>query len=183
MTWDKSPWIEGGLRITRAAIAEVERDAIAGYEAEQEACGYIAGPESDPLLCDRAVPIENLAKLLHKRDPVVYFRSPRTFFAFHERTLEAAMREGLGMSSPVKILYHSHLDVGAYLSGTDQAVLSRGQPARSEGGTGMLGPGPAWPLAFLVSSVRRGVSAPHVDDHKLFIWRAGGFEQSTFELV
>lgn len=183
MNWDKSPWIDGGLRITRAALAEVERDAIAGYHAEQEACGVLAGPASDGLLCDRTVPIENLAKVLHQRDPVTYFRSPRTFFAFHERTLEAAMREGLGRDSPVKVLYHSHLDVGAYLSGTDQAVLSRGSAARTEGGTAILGPGPAWPLAFLVSSVRRGVSEPHVDDHKLFVWRAGAFEASTFELV
>jgi proteasome lid subunit RPN8/RPN11 len=183
MDWNNSPWIHGGLRITRAAIAEVERDAIAGYLADQEACGYIAGPASDGLLCDRTVPIENMAKELHERDPKTYFRTPRTFFAFKERTLEAAIQEGIYAGSPVKVLYHSHIDVGAYLSGTDEAVLSRGSPPRLAGGPAVLGPGPAWPIAFLVTSVRGGAGEPHCDDHKLFIWRSGRFEPSAFELV
>jgi [CysO sulfur-carrier protein]-S-L-cysteine hydrolase len=177
------PWIEGCLRITRTAIAELERNAIRGCLAEEEACGYLAGPADDPLLCNRAVAIPNLARVLHERDPVAYFRSPRTFFAFHERTLEAAMRDGLSAGSPVKVLYHSHIDVGAYLSGTDAAVLSRGVPPAFEGGPATLGPGPAWPLAFMVSSVRSGESTPLVDDHRLFIWRDRAFEPSTIEIV
>ena len=183
MTWPEAPWARGGLRIARAAIAAVERDAIAGYEADQEACGFLAGPLSDPLLCDRAEPIENLAKILHVRDPVAFFHPPRKFFAFHERTLEAAMRDGAERGSPVKILYHSHLDVGAYLSGTDEAVLSRGSPPSFIGGTATLGPGPAWALAFLVSSVRGGEGKPVVDDHRLFVWEDKRFVASTFELV
>ncbi|MBL9023175.1 MAG: Mov34/MPN/PAD-1 family protein [Myxococcales bacterium] len=183
MDWNNAPWLEGGLRITRSALDDVERDAVAGYLADQEACGYLAGPASDGLLCDRAVPIENLAKALHERDPKTFFRSPRTFFAFKERTLEAAIKEGLSAGAPVKILYHSHIDVGAYLSGTDQAVLSGGVPPQVEGGPASLGAGPAWPLVFLVTSVRRGVSEPHCDDHKLYVWKRGEFEQSTFEVV
>jgi proteasome lid subunit RPN8/RPN11 len=183
MTWPDAPWTQGGLRISRAAIAVVELDAVAGYEAEQEACGYLAGPADDPLLCDRAEPIENLAKYLHARDPVAFFHPPRKFFAFHERTLEAAIREGAERASPVKILYHSHLDVGAYLSGTDEAVLSRGSPPVMLGGGATLGPGPAWPLAFLVTSVRKESAAPFVDDHRLFIWQDRRFVPSTFVLV
>lgn len=183
MDWDNSPWIHGSLRITRAALDAVEKDAVAGYLAEQEACGYVAGPADDTLLCDRAVAIENLAKLLHQRDPKTYFRSPRTFFAFKERVLEQAMRAGRDAGSPVKVLYHSHIDVGAFLSGTDQAVLSGGMPPQFEGGPATLGPGPSWPLAFLVTSVRAGVSAPHCDDHKLFIWRDRAFQPSSLEVV
>ncbi len=183
MVWNESPWILGGLCFTREAIAGVERDAIAGYQAEQEACGYLAGPASEPLLCDRAVPIENMAKVLHERDPQTYFRSPRTFFAFKERTLEMAMQQGRDAGAPVKVLYHSHIDVGAFLSGTDQAVLSGGMPGRSEGAIGTLGPGPSWPLAFLVTSVKRGAAAPYCDDHKLFIWKNGGFEPSELHIV
>jgi proteasome lid subunit RPN8/RPN11 len=183
VTWPEAPWTLGGLTISRAALAEVERDAIAGYEADQEACGYLAGPASDPLLCDRAEAIENLAKILHERDPAAFFHPARKFFAFHERTLEAALRDGTERGSPVKVLYHSHLDVGAYMSGTDEAVLSRGSPPTFLGGTATLGPGPAWPLAFLVSSVRGGDRAPYVDDHRLFVWTGKRFEASTFVLV
>src|ERR1041385_640762 len=121
MDWANSPWIEGNLRITRAALDELEREAVAGYLVDQEACGYLAGPASDPLLCDRAAAIENLAKVLHERDPVAFFHTARTFFAFHARTFEGALRRGYAEGSPVKVLYHSHLDAEAYLSGTDQA--------------------------------------------------------------
>jgi [CysO sulfur-carrier protein]-S-L-cysteine hydrolase len=183
MDWENSPWINGGLRVTRAALDSVEKEAVAGYLSEQEACGYLAGPASDPLLCDRAVAIENLAKLLHARDPVTYFRSARTFFAFKERTLEQAIYAGQGEGAPVKVLYHSHIDVGAHLSGTDQAVLSGGSPPRAEGGSASLGPGPAWPLAFLVTSVRMGPAEPYCDDHKLYIWRQRGFEETTLDVV
>lgn len=183
MRWEDSPWIRGGLRITRAALDALERDAVAGYLADQEACGYMAGPAGDPLLVDRTVPLLNLAKQLHERDPKTFFRSARTFFAIQERTLEAAMREGVDLGSPVKILYHSHLDVGAYLSGTDQAVLSGGVPPSTHGGLATLGPGPSWPLCFLVSSVRRASSEPQVDDHRLFVWTRGQFEESPFEIV
>jgi [CysO sulfur-carrier protein]-S-L-cysteine hydrolase len=183
MDWDNSPWINGGLRITRAALDQVEKEAVAGYLAETEACGYLAGPDHDPLLCDRAVAIENMAKLLHERDPQTYFRSPRSFFAFKERVLEQAIYAGRAAGSPVKVLYHSHIDVGAYLSGTDQAVLSCGVPPQFDGGPATLGPGPSWPIAFLVTSVRGGVSEPCCDDHKLFIWRQRAFEQTSLDVV
>ncbi|NUO49008.1 MAG: hypothetical protein HOV80_09150, partial [Polyangiaceae bacterium] len=126
MTWDDSPWTAGGLRITRTALAQVERDAAEGYLAEQEACGYLVGPSSDPLLCDRAVSLENIAKELHEADPRTFCLEPRSFFAFRERSFDVAVEDGLDRGTPVKVLYHSHLDAGAYLSGTDEAVLSRG---------------------------------------------------------
>jgi len=56
----------------------------------------------------------------------------------------------------VKVLYHSHLDAGAYFSETDAAAAKMG------------GDAPAYELAYLVTSVRHGV----VDDRKLFVWSA-----------
>ncbi len=185
MTWDDEPWTRGNLRITRAALAEIEREAVAGYLADHEVCGLLAGPSSDPLLCDRVIPIENLAKVLHERDPVGYPQDPRTFFAFHERTLEAALRDGRNRDAPVKVLYHSHLDVGAYLSGADQALLSRGGLPSTPDGPALLGRGPAWPLAFLVTSVRiaGGDSSPQADEHRLFVWDSGAFADAAFTLT
>ncbi len=63
-------------------------------------------------------------------------------------------------------MYHSHLDAGAYFSPTDAAVMSMGEPPAVEGGPVVMGPGPAWPLAFLVTSVRAGAIA----EHGLFVW-------------
>lgn len=183
MDWlESSPWIAGGLRITRAALADLERDAFAGYLADQEACGYLAGPASEPLVCDRAVPIENIAKQLHEQNPIAFFQKPRTFFAFHARILERALQDGLDQGFPVKVLYHTHLDAEAKLSGTDAAVLSGGQAPASAGAPAFLGSGPAWPLAFLVSSVRGSPDGPRIDEHRLYIWSRGGFEPATLHI-
>ena len=179
MSWDDAPWTLGNLQIARSVLEELERLAVLGYTAEQEVCGLLAGPVGEPLVCDRIIPIENLAQQLHERDPSAYPRSARTFFAFHERKLEAALREGRAKGAPVKVLYHSHLDTGAYFSATDRAVMSMGEPPSEEGGVGRLGAGPAWPLAFLVVSVRATV----VDDVRLFVWDGSDFVESPFSVV
>ena len=178
---NEAPWTAGGLRITRAALNAIEADAIRGYEADEEACGYVTGPANDPLLCDAHVRMDNMANKLHAMDPGTYFRTARMFFAFNEAKFDRAVREGERAGRPVKIVYHSHLDAGAYFSPTDAAVLSCGEPPTEEGGAWKTGPGPAWPLAFLVTSVR----AAGVDDHKLFVWDAPSraFIESPFTIV
>ncbi|HZO11618.1 MAG TPA: Mov34/MPN/PAD-1 family protein [Polyangiaceae bacterium] len=172
-------WIKGGLRITRAALDAVERDARRGFDADEEACGYVRGPATDALLCDEAVSMPNLANKLHSIDPETYFRTGRSFFAFNEKKFDDAVRRGDREGRPIKVLYHSHVEAGAYFSATDRAVMSMGEPPNEEGGACVLGPGPAWPLAFLVVSVRRS----GVDDHKLFVWDGHDFAESTFEIV
>lgn len=172
-------WTQGGLRITRAALEEVERDAQRGFDVDEEACGYLCGPASDALLCDETVSMPNLANKLHSIDPETYFRTGRTFFAFNEKKFDDAVRRGEQEGRPIKILYHSHVEAGAYFSATDRAVLSTGEPPSEEGGAYVLGPGPAWPLAFLVVSVRQS----GVDDHKLFVWDGRDFVESTFAIV
>lgn len=173
MVNDQPPWIRGGLRITRAVLDAVEADAVRGYAADEEACGYLTGPAEDGLLCDGHVRMENVASKLHAMDPETYFRTARMYFAFNEAKFDRAVREGERAGRPVKVIYHSHLDAGAYFSPTDAAVMSLGEPPAEEGGAWKTGPGPAWPLAFLVTSVRPA----GVDDHKLFVWDA---EQRAF---
>ena len=178
------PWIEGGIAITRAALRAVEEDAIAGYRRDEEACGYLRGPASDPLLCDEHVRMENVANKLHALDPERYFRTARSFFAFNEKKFDDAVRAGERDGRPVKVLYHSHLDVGAYFSPTDAAVMSMGEPPAFEGGPVTMGPGPNWPLAFLVTSVRGGGDGPpSVDDHRVFVWDGASFVESSFTIA
>lgn len=186
MSWDGAPWTRGGLRVTRAAMDEIDRQAVAGYLADHEVCGLLAGPAADALLCDRAILIENMARVMHERDPVKFPESPRTSFAFHERRLEAEMRDGTSRGSPVKVLYHSHLDAPAKLSGTDEAMLSRGQLVRGPGGgSAVRGAGPAWPLAFMVQSVLRPDPSadPVVVDRRLFVWERGEFIETPLDVV
>lgn len=173
-----SPWIAGQLRITRAALDAIERDARRGYAADEEACGYLTGPVGDDLLVDEAVAMQNMAAKLHRLDPVTYFRPARTFFAFNEKRFDDAVRAGADRGRPVKVLYHSHLDAGAYFSATDRAVMSMGEPPEYEGAAMRLGPGPAWPLAFLVTSVR----AARIDEHRLYVWDGSDFVGSPLSV-
>ncbi len=167
------------MRFTRAALAAVEQDALAGYARDEEACGYLRGPAGDAR-CDEHQRMVNVANKLHALDPETYFRTGRMYFAFNEKkfadAVDASAREG----RPVKVLYHSHLDAGAYFSPTDAAVMSMGEPPAVEGGPIVMGPGPAWPLAFLVTSVRAG----KVDEHRLFLWdeAARAFVASDFSV-
>jgi len=183
VTHADAAWARGELRIARAALLAVEEDARARYLTDEEACGYLTGPASPGDLCDEAVVLPNLANKLHALDPETYFRTGRTFFAFNEKKFDDAVSRGRDAGRPVKVLYHSHLDAGAYFSPTDASVLSFGEPPATEGGAARLGPGPQWPLAFLVLSVRRADAGPLIDDHKVFVWNGSAFVESSFSLV
>jgi proteasome lid subunit RPN8/RPN11 len=183
MVSSEHAWTAGGLVITRAAIRAIEEDALAGYARDEEACGYLTGPADPPLLCDAHVRMENTARRLHEIDPERYFRTARQYFSFNEKRFQDAVTAGAAGGRPVKLLYHSHLDAGAYFSPTDAAVMSSGEPPEREGGPIAMGPGPAWPLAFLVTSVRGEGGPPRVDEHKLFVWDGAAFVASTFSIL
>lgn len=152
----KHPWTRGGLRIVRAVIDRVDEEARAAFARDEESCGLLMGPGGDPLLVDEIVPMENRANKLHRLDPETYPRTGRMYFDIDPMKFERAVRAGESSGRPVKVLYHSHLDVGAYFSETDAAAATMG------------GDAPTYDLAYLVTSVRAGV----VDDRKLFIWDA-----------
>ena len=153
----KHPWIEGGVRIPVAIIEKIDEEARrAATERDEESCGFLLGPASDALLVDAIVPMENRANKLHRLDPETYPRTGRMYFDIDPLKFERAVREGEANGRPVKVLYHSHLDVGAYFSETDAQAATAG------------GAAPTYDLAYLVTSVRAGV----VDDRKLFVWDA-----------
>lgn len=166
VTSAEHPWIKGGISFTKAALALVDEDAIRAYGRDEEACGYVRGPADDGLRCDEAIAMENLANKLHQRDPETYFRTGRTYFEFNTFKFEKAVAASAKEGRPVKVLYHSHVDAGAYFSPTDKAAMSMGTMPEVEGGAVTIGPGPAYPLAFLVVSIAGGA----VQDRKLYIW-------------
>ncbi len=150
----KHPWIEGHLVIAKSVIDRVDEEARRSYERDEESCGFLVGPAADGPVVDGIVPMVNRANALHRLDPEQYPRTGRTYFDIDSMKFEGAIRRGDAEGRPVKVLYHSHLDVGAYFSPTDAEVAKMGQGE------------PPWDLAYLVTSVRGGT----VDDRKLFIW-------------
>lgn len=154
----KAIWARGGLRIARSALSRVEQAGRDAYGRDEEACGYLQGPASDPLLCDVAVELENLANKYHQVDPEAHPRTGREYFKVNSRKFERAIEEGNASERPVKVFFHSHLDCGAYFSAEDAASMTLG-------GSG----GPTYDLAYLVTAVDQG----KVTAHKLFVWDGG----------
>ncbi len=150
----KHPWARDGVRMTRAVAQRVEQEAIAAYAKDEESCGLLVGPSADALLVDATVPMHNRANKLHALDPETYPRTGRMYFDIDPLKFQKAIAAGEAEGRPVKVLYHSHLDAGAYFSETDAAATTMG------------GVEPAYDLAYLVTSVREG----KVDDRKLFVW-------------
>lgn len=175
------PWTKGGLVLTAAALRAADEDAIAAYARDEEACGYLRGPVGEALRCDETVALENLANKLHRSDPERYFRTGRTYFEFNTFKFDKAVRASAEEGRPVKVLYHSHLDAGAYFSPTDRAAMSMGSMPEVEGGAITMGQGPAYPLAFLVLSVRGGAIA----ERRLFVWdeAARDFVVADFTII
>lgn len=151
------PWIDGGVVFTRAALDAIDADARRGLDADEECCGLVAGLASDALRADRVIPFENRANKLHAIDPETFTRTGREYFDMHPMKFARAVEEGARDGVPIKVLYHSHLDCGAYFSETDAAAATGNSGA------------PLYPLAYLVVSIRAGGA---IDDRKLFVWSA-----------
>ena len=81
-------WTRGGVRIQRSVLHEVERAGRAAYARDEEACGFLSGPAGDPLLCDRAVELENLANKYHRVDPEGHPRTGREYFKINALSAE-----------------------------------------------------------------------------------------------
>jgi proteasome lid subunit RPN8/RPN11 len=149
-----TPWVNGGLSITRSALARVYDEAVAAYGRDEESCGLLSGAATDPLAVDEVTPLLNRANKLHALDPETYPRTGRTYFDIDPMKFDREVKARAAGGRPVKVLYHSHLDVGAYFSETDAAAALGG------------GDGPLYPLAYLVTSVQKGVIA----EHRLFVY-------------
>jgi len=166
-------WCRGGLSIDEAVIARVDEEAREGFLRDEESCGFLVGPEADPLRVDGILPMKNRANALHALDPEAYPRTGRMYFDIDALAFERSVRGQAKSGRPVKVLYHSHLDVGAYFSTTDAAAATMG------------GDEPPYDLAYLVSSVRLRGDAPVVDDRRLFVWDASRrvFVESAFTVA
>jgi [CysO sulfur-carrier protein]-S-L-cysteine hydrolase len=163
------PWVRGGVEIVKSALSRIEQAAREAYARDEEACGYLEGPAANPLLCDTAVELENLANKYHAVDPESHPRTGREYFKVNSRKFERAIEQGREHGRPVKVFFHSHLDCGAYFSAEDAASMTLG------------GGEPTYQLAYLVTAVDQGV----VTAHKLFIWDGGtrGFVEAPFSEV
>ncbi|MCE6997436.1 EamA family transporter [Saccharothrix sp. S26] len=98
------PAVDDDGRPTEAALAEVYRHVLARYPAE--ACGFI-----------RASGVKDCVNVIEDR-PGVYDRESRTGYAFGVDDLRE-LEDSFDGDDPVRVIYHSHPDAGAYFSDED----------------------------------------------------------------
>jgi proteasome lid subunit RPN8/RPN11 len=144
------PWIAGELSIPASVMAELETHALAEYP--NECCGFVSGPAEEPLVLDASVREVNEADKYHKLDPVTFPRTARTYFKINELRAAKAFEAGEKSGRPIKVIYHSHCDAGAYFSQEDAATFASDNLLM-------------WPCAFIVVSVQSGKLA----EHKLWV--------------
>lgn len=109
-----------------AALHAIYEHARRDYP--NECCGIVYGPRDAPV-ADRATPCENIQNRLHAQDPARFTRDARTAYNFEARDV-FALQKSLRGDAPAKIVYHSHVNVGAYFSDEDQAAAAtEGEPS------------------------------------------------------
>ena len=143
--------------VTPAELATIRRQAVEEYPAES--CGVIFVREGERLL----LRCRNEQNSKHAEDPKRYPRDARTAYYIHHDDLKRIMQlEAQGFS--MAVIYHSHVDVGAYFSETDrkQALIS-----------GYLDP------VYIVTSV----VAREVEATAAFRWDAERQDFTAIELV
>ena len=107
-----------GTPIPRSVLDAIYAHAREGYP--EEVCGFIVGS-------DEAKRCENRQNALHAEDPAAFPRDARTAYNIGAKDLFFLDRSQKS-DRPVRIIYHSHVDVGAYFSAEDErAATSEGE--------------------------------------------------------
>lgn len=165
MSGELPAWTRGALRIPAAVMAQIEADALACYP--NEACGFVMGPAEAAPELDEMKSEPNEADKWHARDPITFPRTARTYFKINELRASRLFDAHAAQGRPIKVIYHSHCDAGAYFSAEDAYTFAV---------DGNL----TWPVAFIVVSVMEG----KVADRKLWVHAPGtnGFTESTLEV-
>ena len=104
--------------ITPEALADVFTHAAEGYP--REVCGLLLGASGK---LDEVRRCENRQDALHAEDPVTFPRDARTAYNIGARDL-LFLSKSLRSERPVQVIYHSHVNVGAYFSDEDKAAAT-----------------------------------------------------------
>ncbi len=141
--------------ITQAALAACYADALRCYP--EESCGLLSGP-ADAAVCDEALPCQNQQNRMHALDPERFPRDATTAYCLSLKDIRV-LEDSAGSARPVKIIYHSHVDRGAYFSEEDKRAAL------------FFDDTPTYPVDYLVISCHRDA----VRGAKLFRFQAGEF--------
>jgi proteasome lid subunit RPN8/RPN11 len=140
--------------LSAQVLAEIYTHARETYP--EECCGFLIGPR-DSAGVDEVRRCVNEQNRYHALDPERFPRTARIAYYLGGRDLRFLM-QSLETLRPVKIIYHSHIDVGSYFSAEDiRAALGREPDDTAE---------PLYPVDHIVIDAQ----ADHIGGAKLFRW-------------
>ncbi len=132
-------------------------DAIyrhAQAEFPHECCGIVTGKKNDPANFEQVFPCRNLQNEMHAKDPEKFPRTAETAYFLSPDDLFKIQKITRNLNMEMKMIYHSHVGVGAYFSAEDK------KQATYENN-------PVYPgVQYLVVDVKKD----GVKDAKLFGW-------------
>ncbi len=100
----------------------------ASEEYPKECCGLILGPIGKDKF-SRIQPVCNLQDDYHAKDPEQFPRTSKDAYWMDPIHLLKIQKETRAKNEEIKIIYHSHIDTGAYFSAEDkQAAIYDGLP-------------------------------------------------------
>ncbi len=138
--------------IPKEMLDKINHQAEAEYP--KECCGMICGPLERKEIFSRVRPCENAQDRYHALDPENFPRTSKTAYFMDPAELLKIQRELRERKEEIRVIYHSHIDAGAYFSEEDTRIaMAEGEPAY---------PG----VDYLVVSVMQG----KVQDRNMFHW-------------
>jgi proteasome lid subunit RPN8/RPN11 len=142
------------LLIPHQILQEIYAHARQTYP--EECCGFLIGPR-DAAEIDAVRPCVNQQNRYHALDPERFPRTAREAYYLGGKDL-LFLVESMESLRPVKIIYHSHPDVGAYFSAEDtRAALGREPDDTAE---------PLYPVDHIVIDAQ----VDHIAGAKMFRW-------------
>jgi proteasome lid subunit RPN8/RPN11 len=149
------------LHLHPQTLAEIDRHATECYP--HECCGAVLVEDAREIVRR----IANIQERLHSEDPAKHPRDARVAYFMDPGELYAVLREAEQQNRPLRVLYHSHPDHGAYFSEEDKARA-------------MAWDEPAYPDTFyLVVSVVGGV----VRDRLAVAWNAERRDFTAVDII
>jgi len=155
------------IRLSAQIYHQLTQHAIQSYPSE--CCGLVLGPVNEKNRFSEIVPCENKQDEWHAVDPVQYPRTSQQAFLIDPKVLLDIHQKSRKEGKEIKLIYHSHVDVGAYFSEEDRRQA-------------MMGHEPIYPnVVYLVLAAKDH----RVDEAKLYAWSPAESEwvEAAWEVI
>ncbi len=123
-------------------LAECHEHGVEAYP--EETCGFVVGNKDETDSLETVYPMRNIMNELHEEDPEQYPRTGRDGYMIDPREHMKLERSLKKEGKQIKVIYHSHPDVGAYFSEKDKEDALWNEKARYPG------------ITFLVCATNKG---------------------------